>query len=175
MSTPYLLTNQLNMFTRSRLALQDKYITHALANSNFVNDYKDVQRDDFNVELIDLNEKWITLLKKFITTAHKKAKYRIPAEQAGLNRDELFMAYIYMTHGTLPNPLIKTGLSTQSNSLVGSAMYQEYDKMYLQFIDRVHLYEDDEDSLKSASYFMGTIIKSSHDFNYGEIMLKDYK
>ena len=68
MSTPYLLTNQLNMFTRSRLALQDKYITQALANSNFVNDYKDVQRDDFNVELIDLNEKWITLLKKFITT-----------------------------------------------------------------------------------------------------------
>lgn len=162
------------MFTRSRLALQDKYIAQALATSNFIVDYIDIDADDFDIEKIDLDEHWIILLKKFISTAWKKAKYRIPAEQAGLYRDEIFMAFIYMTHATLPDPIFKTGPSQKSNTLVGSAIYQEYDKMYLPFIETVSLNEvKSKDPLKSASYFMASMIKAPHDFKFGEIRLKD--
>jgi len=169
----------MSYFTRLKLAKLDKRITKLLFRSSWYQ--KNIDKDKHDMSLIDIdrNEEWVKELYNFIEIIWGNKNYRKHIDQYSLNKEDLVDFFLLMTIATMPNPLFKSGPSVLTNTLVGTAMYQEIDKQLIQCLNTLGYYDNKEEQEqfghKYASDVMSFAIylKNAHDMAYGEITFKD--
>ena len=162
------------LFTRTRLAFQDKNIIKSLKHSEFIASFSDESLNEFKIDDLNHSEKWLEEIKLFISIAIKRAKYREPFRKFGYNFDDMYFAYILMTLATVPNPICKTGKHNLTVSSIGSCMYQEKN-LFKAFLTDLRTNSElyHEDPLKLTSINLGKSIKIIHDQRYGEIKFNE--
>lgn len=124
-------------FAKNKLSVLDKKITVHLSKSDwYMSNYGSTIES--GLESIDENEEWVNCVREFIGVVWGEKGYRNIVEPAGLNRDDLFRIYLYMTMATMPNPIMKTGSHSMMHSLVASCIYQEEKRQLIPFINQLN-------------------------------------
>jgi hypothetical protein len=165
--------------TQMKLAGIDKKITHALRESNFYKKNMRIDKYKISIKEIDYNELWIKEIERFINVALSETKYKKIFDSFLLTKADLVHFFVLMTIATMPNPIFKTGRNKMSNTLVGSAMYQELKKQLLYCLSTLGknstTEEQEQFSHRYASDVMifASQLKYAHERAYGSINLED--
>lgn len=162
-----------------KLASLDKRITHLLRDSKWYNESKDKEKLDLTLKDIDRNEYWVKKVEEFIGVVWDGKEYRKLIEQYDLTKEDLIDFFLLMTIATMPNPIFLTGLNRMSNTLVGTAMYQEIDRQLIRCLDSLGYYDNKEEQEKYGHRYASDVmvfaldIRSAHNMAYGEITLEE--
>lgn len=165
--------------TQFKLAGIDKKITRALRESDFYRKYKNSDKFKIRYKDINLDENWIKEIEKFVEIACLDKKYKKIFDSYALNYSDLVHFFILMTIATMPNPIFKTGKSIMTNTLVGSAMYQEIRKQLLQCLNTLGKNSTKEEQEQFGHRFASDVmifashLKFAHERAYGSINLED--
>lgn len=167
------------LITKTRLAAKDKKITRLFRDSTFYQKFKAVEKFKISYQNVDLSEPWVKEVEKFIDIVLSEKKYRVLIDEFSLAKSDLIHFYIIMTIATMPNPLFLTGSNKMTNTLVGSAMYQEIEKQLLTCLSSLgqnsEKEEQDQFGHKYASDVMifASQLKFAHEMAYGSVKLEE--
>ena len=167
-------------FTQIKLANIDKKITTNLKDSKWyrTNNSKDIY--SLSLKDIDRSEQWVKDVETFVELVFREDKYLKLIEEYSLDKQDLIDIFLLMTIATLPNPIFKTGQSKFGHTLVGSAMYQEINKQFKQFLNSITFHEDIEWEQKQFGHRFATeivtfarFLKNAHNDKFGSICLEE--
>jgi hypothetical protein len=161
------------MLTRIKLATLDKKITGLLKQSRWLDRYRSADPETLSFMMVDRSEPWVREVETFADTVWNEKGYRRLLEAAGMRRPDIVDVFLAMTVSTLPDPIFRTGPSNLSNTLVGSAMYQEVDKQLAQFLHVWRQHNNprerrDHEAIADFAFRLKTV----HDASYGKMTLE---
>lgn len=174
----------LQMFSSFKLAYLSSSIAKALKYSEFYNTYKDTFKGEIPFPDIENPERWIVLCRDFVEKIWKKGEapslfdsygryYHSLILDAGLTKDDLLEAIIWMTISIMPNPVMKTHTLKKSYAFVPTNIFIERERQLKPFLYLCKNISSYEEPLKSASWKIATFTKAAHDRQWGAITLEE--
>lgn len=165
--------------TKVKLAAKDKKITRLFRDSNFYQKYRNIEKFKISYKDVELTEPWIKEVEAFIDIVLSERKFKSLIDEFSLSKLDLVHFYILMTIATMPNPLFLTGTNKMTNTLVGSAMYQEIEKQLMTCLQSLgqNCTKEEQDQFcheyASDVMIFASQLKFAHEMAYGTIQLED--
>lgn len=167
------------MFTKLRIAFKDKKIKKLLFKSKWFQENRYKDKSSVSILEIDRKEQWVIEVDKFVNFILGIKKYKVLINQYNLSKNDLIDFFLLMTIATFPNPIFKSGPSKLSNTLVGTAMYQELESQFKRFLFTLGRYDNRDDIIKYGHkhgtdvIMFANFIKDAHDTAYGEVTIEE--